>query len=55
MKGKVVALLAFVATGCGLLLSSLTKDTDLISALLIGVIAVFYGIGLLTHHRKIFK
>ncbi|GAB6085280.1 hypothetical protein [Alkaliphilus crotonatoxidans] len=53
MKRKIIALLAFIATGCGLLISAVMINRDILTALLAGIVIIFYGLGLLGHYREI--
>lgn len=55
MTRKAFGFFAFVATGSGLLFSSVLKDKEAVSSLPIVLVACFFAIGIISHYKELLK
>lgn len=53
MPRKMIGLAIFIATGMGLIISSIMRSGDITSQILLLVIALFYVVGLSVHYKEL--
>jgi len=55
MNRKIFWLLAFIATGLGLMFSALNQEYEMLTGIVLIPVMVFYILGLRSHYRELRK